>query len=170
MVKDVGTESLENFVHTSDKSHIRLEGRETVLPCALCVTNDSISSSKAGNSLHLQVYDNTGVCLLQNLTYTLFCLLKRLVEVVSSYGLDFLVMVLVLIGGLPLHSWFLPQNSLSYVFIYLFSLLENISWSLSGGFIHFLARVIYSEILGWFRLWCLHIDRPRTLILIPNEQ
>lgn len=69
LAKDVGTESLENFVHTSNKPHIRLGGRETVLPCVLCVTNDSISSSKAGNSLHLQGYDNTGVCLLQNLTY-----------------------------------------------------------------------------------------------------
>ena len=27
--------SLENFVHTSSKSHIRIEGRKTALPCAL---------------------------------------------------------------------------------------------------------------------------------------
>lgn len=79
-------------------------------------------------------------------------------------------MVLVVIGGLPLHTRFLPQNSFRCVFIYLFCLLENISWSLSGDFIYFLPRVIYSEALGWFRLWCLHINRPRTLILIPNEQ
>lgn len=45
--------SLENFVHTSTKSHIRIEGRKTALPCALQMTNDRISMSKAGNSLHL---------------------------------------------------------------------------------------------------------------------
>lgn len=33
--KTFGVKSLENFVHTSTKSHIRLGGRETSLPCAL---------------------------------------------------------------------------------------------------------------------------------------